>query len=151
MDALVYSPLIPPDSRGQLYDGIMHVSDWFPTLLALASITYTPAAGYSLDGVSHKDAWHYGSEYNLREYLLYNFYYNVNNEEFEMWTSGPVAIREKDFKLIHAYTGNPSADWFSYDEREAGDDSLMHTETCSQGDFLYGNFSYFLFNLTEDP
>ena len=40
-----------------MYNNLMHVSDWFPTLLEMAEIKYIPRLGYELDGVSHYAAW----------------------------------------------------------------------------------------------
>lgn len=46
VDSFIYSPLLPSAVRGSSYDGIMHVSDWLPTILDLAgnslSIHYFP-------------------------------------------------------------------------------------------------------------
>ena len=33
----IHSPLIPASQRGVSYNGLVHVSDWFPTLVNLAS------------------------------------------------------------------------------------------------------------------
>ena len=41
-----------------------------------------------------RHAWLNGEDSNKREYLLYNFYYNVNTEPaFDEWTDAPLAIR----------------------------------------------------------
>ena len=82
MDSFIYSALLPTSSRGAVYSNIMHVSDWFPTILELAGVTgtasffvvvvdeciyihtnvsyhltdYSTSPALSLDGVSHATA-----------------------------------------------------------------------------------------------
>lgn len=41
VDSFIYSPLLPSSSRGSVYSNMMHVSDWFPTILELAGVTGT--------------------------------------------------------------------------------------------------------------
>ena len=52
--AFLYGPasLIPPVLRGTSYDGLVYISDWFPTLMGLASAgTWTgPSNGHEIDG-----------------------------------------------------------------------------------------------------
>jgi hypothetical protein len=70
VDSFIYSnSLIPSSARGSSYDGIMHVSDWFPTILDLADITYTAPTDYTLDGVSQKKGWFKGSSQNGDLYI----------------------------------------------------------------------------------
>ena len=38
VDAFISSPLLPTASKGTTYDGLMHVSDWFPTMLDFAGM-----------------------------------------------------------------------------------------------------------------
>ena len=45
VDSFIYSSLLPSSSRGTVYPGIMHVSDWFPTILELSDSTYEPSSG----------------------------------------------------------------------------------------------------------
>jgi hypothetical protein len=52
VDSFIYSPLLSSSVQGTDYTGIMHVTDWFPTMLELADISYIPTHGYYLDGVS---------------------------------------------------------------------------------------------------
>jgi arylsulfatase A-like enzyme len=53
VDSFIYSPtLISPELQGTTYNQVMHVTDWFPTMLELADITYTPDDDFALDGVS---------------------------------------------------------------------------------------------------
>ena len=56
--AFIHSPLIPTSSRGTTYNGTVHVTDWLPTLMGLATAntwsgSYTNAA---IDGVDVWDA-----------------------------------------------------------------------------------------------
>lgn len=115
VDSFLYSPLIPSSLQGTSYDGIMHVSDWFPTVLDLAGVHYKAKEGYELDGVNQKDGWVKGSDYNRREYLLYNIYYNVHGEKFSVDSNAPLAIRNSQYKLIHAFsdTGTTSG-WYRW-------------------------------------
>ena len=103
MDSFIYSSLLPSSSRGTVYPGIMHVSDWFPTILELGGVSYQPSSGFffflirkfstnhtyfkfctlfnsgnALDGVSQVSAMLAAdASNNEREYLLYNMYYKV--------------------------------------------------------------------------
>ena len=53
VDAFIYSPLLPSTVAGSSYSGLMHVSDWFPTILDLAGITsFESKKGFEMDGVS---------------------------------------------------------------------------------------------------
>jgi hypothetical protein len=38
-----------------------------------------------------------------REYMLYDYYYNVENKHFDLWTNGTVAIRNSRYKLMHTF------------------------------------------------
>ena len=48
--ALVSAPLL--HARGTNHTGLMHHADWLPTLLEAAGVSYTPAPGFELHGVS---------------------------------------------------------------------------------------------------
>lgn len=53
VDAFIYSPLLPSTVTGSSYSGLMHVSDWFPTILDLAGVTtFKSKKGYEMDGIS---------------------------------------------------------------------------------------------------
>lgn len=128
----------------------MHVTDWFPSILDLAGIEHSPGTSNALDGVSQVEAWEKGADYNSRSYMLYNYYYDINDEDFTMWTSAPLAVRNSQYKLIHAYTGGSSADWWSYDTKKDNDDMLADA-TCGQVDALDGTYTYMLYDLETDP
>ena len=55
VEAFVSSPLLPSKMQGADYDNIFHVSDWFPTMLDFAGISYAKV-DKPLDGVSHASA-----------------------------------------------------------------------------------------------
>jgi arylsulfatase A-like enzyme len=40
VESFVYSKLLHSDLQGTEYDGIFHVTDWFPTLLDMAGVNY---------------------------------------------------------------------------------------------------------------
>lgn len=55
--AFMFGDIIPRTARGSEYKGLMHVTDWFPTILDLAGVTYHPAdSSRQLDGVNQATA-----------------------------------------------------------------------------------------------
>jgi len=151
VDAFMYSPLISSSLQGSTYDGVFHVSDWFPTILQLAEINYTPDAGFELDGTSQVSGMAGNDE--PRDFMLYNYYINVDEFDFNMYVNGPLAIRMGKYKLIHAFVDNPSSQWYDYDDTMDDDSNLAATvSSCSQSDAIEGGtFTYMLFNLDKDP
>ena len=98
VDAFVYSPLLKESQQGKVYEGLMHVTDWFPTILDMASVPYTPRSGFDLDGVSHVDAW--DTNVPARTEMLYNSVHNVKNKGFDVMTNGWFAVRNEQYKLV---------------------------------------------------
>jgi hypothetical protein len=150
VDSFIYSPLLDSRVRGSVYSGIMHVSDWFPTILELANVQYTPAVGHEFDGYSQFSAMTGVSTTNPREFLLYNMYVNVQKESFSMYGNSALAIRDKRYKLIHAFINNPSSQWYTFAMPNA-DDGDMTSGSCPQFLALVGGYNYFLFDLATDP
>jgi arylsulfatase A-like enzyme len=105
VESFIYNPLLPTEVAGSTYYGLTHVADWFPTMLKIANITYTAPEGYELDGFDQ-----YGSilgiEESPREYMLYNYYYNVSGQDYQLMTNGGGAIRNDRYKLLHTYISN---------------------------------------------
>ena len=152
VDAFIQSPLIPKKLHGTTYEGLMHVSDWFPTILDLAGIDYTPDDDYKLDGVSQKIGFKYGESSNPREYMLYNYYTNVDaRSDFNLNMNAPAAIRDQQFKLIHAFTDNSLSDWYDSDDRNDDDAAIDESGTCSQSDAMSGTYTKYFFDLKNDP
>jgi len=149
VNAFIQSPLIPKKLHGTEYTGLMHVSDWFPTILDLAGIDYTPDDDYALDGISQKIGLKYGS--SPRTLMLYNFYTNDEKIKFILGTTAPAAIRNQQFKLIYAYADTEVSDWHSSDVRNDDDYNLEKSGTCDQSESLSGTYTAFFFDLTNDP
>jgi arylsulfatase A-like enzyme len=146
VDSFIYSPLL--SSSGTTFSGLMHISDWFPTILALAQITYRPSSGYELDGVSQINGWNGNSV--PRSTMLYNMYVNVSDFYFNIWSNGSFAVRDARFKLMHTYDDKDYGDWYSPNEELEDDDDLDTDNRCAQ-QFLKGKFTYWLFDLVNDP
>jgi len=151
VDSFIYSPLLPSDSQGTIYTNLMHISDWFPTLLDLVDIEYTPDDDHKLDGVSHASNFINMTHIsNVREYMLYNYFYDVDLFTFNMWTNGSFAVRNSQYKLMHTFESAAYSDWFEAEDKLDNDDSLA-AGTCSQSLAQSGEFIYYLFDLLNDP
>lgn len=175
MAAAVYSPMIPAAMRGQSYAGLMHATDWFPTILQMANVSSSrvaisgeaPANDSHLDGVSHFSALLSGAENGPREFVWYNSYKQVDG--IVSGDNYTFAIRNNRFKLIHAHVGNPTAHWYEIKDILQDDDDSADTTTsssntslpvlqgvtqldrCGQAMSLTGAFKKFLYDLQEDP
>jgi arylsulfatase A-like enzyme len=91
VDAFIYSPLLS-GLGGAKYHNLFHVTDWFPTLLDFASISYEAKPGFELDGVSHYNAF-FNEADTPRHYMLYNSFYNVPGYDTDLWTNLTFAVR----------------------------------------------------------
>ena len=147
VNAFVYSPQLT--KSGQKYTGITHVTDWFPTILSWAGINYRSAAeGYKLDGLNQAAALALTESVDSpREYLLYNAIVNVEGKNLDMKTNAPVAVRDKQYKLIHAFTSNPSSIYYE----DSFDDKVTSDVSCPQSQAMAGDFKMMLFDLLNDP
>ena len=56
MESFIYSPMLPENVRGGRYEGLYHVSDWFPTILGMVNVKFTPKTGFELDGFDQYNA-----------------------------------------------------------------------------------------------
>ena len=145
VDSFIYSPLL--SNGGTNYTGLMHISDWFPTILALANIDYTPSDEYKLDGINQIDGWKGTS--TPRTILLYNMYVDITDYNFNIWYNGSFAIRDEKYKLMHTYDDPDYGDWY-YPDIALDDDSIDKETRCAQ-QFVKGVFTYWLFDLENDP
>jgi len=137
----VYSPLIK--QRGTVNSGLMHVSDWFPTILALAGHN---TAGLNVDGF---DIWKSisDSEPSPRKEILHSIDpltpkhgSRLNIGHFDNRVRA--AIRVGNWKLI---TGNASKDasgWIAPPE-DTGLQSIPDSDPKSK--------NIWLFDISKDP
>lgn len=147
VNAYVYNPKIT--RTGMKYTGLTHVTDWFPTILSWAGINYrADNEEYKVDGLNQAAAMA-GVEGagTPREYMLYNAIVNVEGKNLDMKTNGPVAVRNSRYKLIHAYTSNPSATYYD----ESLSDTYDSDVSCPQSQSMAGDFQMMLFDLINDP
>ncbi|XP_070556392.1 arylsulfatase B-like [Ptychodera flava] len=110
--AFVNSPLLHDNVRGTKYKGLMHITDWFPTLLHLAGGT---SPSKKLDGVNQWKSISEGAPSKRKDALL-----NINTLNSVLVTHDPKpfsdnpyfdiriqsAIREGIWKLMTGKTGN---------------------------------------------
>ena len=149
VDSFIYSSgLIADEYVGTTYSNLMHVSDWFPTILSLAGISYTAPSGYELDGYDHSDAI-FGDADAPRSLLLYNIYYNfTDGEDYDDFSSNIVfAIRNKKYKLVHAY--DDAYHVYDYEDELDADDLLETSDGC--GFSAAGTYTKYLFDMENDP
>jgi arylsulfatase A-like enzyme len=146
VDSFIYSPLL--DNAGTVYDGLMHISDWFPSILELADITYNTDDDTDLDGVSQVNGWNGLS--TPRSSMLYNMYIDLTDYDFNIWTNGSFAVRDARYKLMHTYDDKTYGAWDDIDETTEDDDNLDSGNGCAQ-QFVKGTFTYWLFDLEIDP
>ena len=110
VDAFIYSPLLPASTRGSIYSGLMHVTDWFPTMLALAGLEESPyLSEFPLDGMNQYPAWIGEAASSPRSHILYNWYTNVSDIWFDPWVNGSFAVRNDrctELSLYHLATYN---------------------------------------------
>ena len=146
VDSFIYSPLF--GYGGTIYNGLMHISDWFPTIMALTGVSYVAEDGYEFDGVNQLDGWM--GKGNPRSALLYNMYQAIADYNFDIWTNGSFAVRDGRYKLMHTYDDPLYGDWYSADSVIEDDDELDSSDRCAQ-QFVKGKFTYWFFDLLEDP
>lgn len=127
VDSFISSPLL--SETGINYNGLFHVSDWFPTILSLAGISYKASKELSLDGVDHSDAF-FDKSLKPREHMLHNLYAEVDNYFFDIWTNGSFAIRNTQYKLMHTFNSTIYAKEYSLDYKDLT--AITDDGHCSQ-------------------
>ena len=90
-----------------------------------------------------------------REYLLYNYYYNPGKgvmDSNDFFKGAPGAVRNARYKLMHTYDSTTAGTWFKASQvSDNGDDNLQEKGGCTQAAAAEGQFTYFLFDLDNDP
>ena len=83
---------------------------------------------------------------------MYNDYYNPDEPDSDRWAGKSFAIRNERYKLMHTYDSPMAGTWYSDTAMMAFDDDVKSFDGCAQ--FMAqksGTFTYFLFDLEEDP
>lgn len=127
VDAFIASPLLT--QSGFLYDNLFHASDWFPTLLSLAGVSYDAPSDLSLDGIDHSDAFR-DTSIVPRTSVLHNMYSAVDNYFFDMWTNGSFAIRNTQYKLMHTFNSSIYAKEYNLNYKEL--EAITDDGHCAQ-------------------
>ncbi len=151
VDSFIYSSgLIADEFVGTTYGNLMHISDWFPTILSLADIEYTAPSGYELDSYDHSDSI-FGDSDAPRSLLLHNIYYNfTDGDDYNDFSSNiQFAIRNKKYKLVHAYDNGYKV--YDYDDELSDDDIAQSASEVSCGFDLKGTYTKYLFDIENDP
>lgn len=136
----MHSPLRVPATT---YSGLMHMVDWYPTLLDFAGLSLDGREGL-LDGVSHYKSITSGGEHPRSEFV-YSMGYGLWADEVDTITA---AIRVKDYKLIIGSQGSPVEAahlWTLPSELSGG--SPITGDSCISNQTTSGC----LFNLRDDP
>ncbi|XP_053572167.1 arylsulfatase I [Bombina bombina] len=144
----VHSPLIKKKRR--ISRSLMHITDWYPTLVKLAGGNITDSEG--LDGYDVWGSISEGKESPRTEILhnidpLYNLARSGSIQEGQgVWnTAIQASIRVKDFKLL---TGDPGySDWIPPQTVTNFPGSWWNLERHTDG----ARKSLWLFNITADP
>lgn len=103
---------------------------------------------HQLDGVNQINGWLGAS--TPRENILYNMYVALTDYTFNIWYNGSFAVRDSRWKLMHTYNDSDYGAWYTPETEIDGDDDLASDNRCAQ-QFLTGDFSYWLFDLENDP
>ena len=147
VDAFMWSPLFPRKIHGNVYSNLFHISDMFPTILAMTGTAYAPAEGYELDGVNHFAQILGEADSVPRDYMLYNYYHKVDAYMFDVAINGSFAVRDTQYKLMHAFNSSTYALWYQPEEQNEDDDSITEENRCSSsmnndGEFTVRPFSF---------
>jgi arylsulfatase A-like enzyme len=59
VESFIFSNQLPSIVKSSKYKGLFHVSDWFPTILDIAGLSYNPEIGHELDGYGHMHVYAY--------------------------------------------------------------------------------------------
>merc|ERR1712228_368469 len=130
--------VIPESVRGGEYTQLMHISDWYPTILAAAGIDeHSLNLNYSFDGINHWNG--IVGNYNKTDLFFAfrkNLYYGYDVSPL----FGNIAFRSEWMKVLNGSGGNPRG-WYkppelSVDVHIENDDPIQ---------------PYPLYNLQSDP
>lgn len=151
----VHGSMIPLKVRGESYEGMMHISDWVPTILSALNVSELPE---DLDGIDQWKALTTLKDYpaySPRKELLYNIdpYYSevVSLPDGSMTTmlqrgKPRAAIRVGDWKLL---LNEYCVSYFNPLENLERPEGCGQDSCATPGNNV--NSTNFLFNLIDDP
>jgi len=97
--AFVHSPLLQEASKGTTNEGLIHVTDWMPTLASLAGVPKHQIEELHMDGIDQTDMLLKGKNSRRTEFV-----YNIKTSPFK------AGYRMGDYKLL--WGEHPKGDWF---------------------------------------
>ena len=107
MESFFYSSKLASTIGGRTTEGLFHVTDWFPTILSFAGITYNNPK-YDLDGFDQSKTI-LTAKKSTRDYVLYNYYTNIDGKKSDFFNNAGGAIRNSQYKLLHTYVNDNEA------------------------------------------
>ncbi|XP_071509370.1 arylsulfatase J-like [Diadema antillarum] len=145
----ITSPLLPASVRGTTSTALMHVSDWFPTLLEGVAGATINETELQLDGVNMWDTITNGTSGSDDREIVYNIDPlmrrpssidpKYDNQSLIFDVGIQAAIRRGDMKLITGYQAD--TDWFP--TFESGLSDVSANDPAGK--------AVWLFNITADP
>jgi arylsulfatase A-like enzyme len=149
VDSFIYSPLLDESVQGLEYGNLMHVSDWFPTILSLVGVTYTPGDDFTLDGVDQSVGWA-DTSVVPRTTMLYNYYTALTDYNFNLYFNGSMAVRDDRYKLLHTYNDSDYAAWYDpYTEYDFDFNVTNPNDNRCAQQFLTGDFEVCRLNFSS--
>ena len=153
VESFIYSPLFTTKIQGMTYNGLFHVTDWFPTILSIVGITnYNPPTGYEINGINQFKSITSGSTSTPRSHVLIQYDFNPDNDFENYWESTPIAIRNSQYKLVHTYESTSFSGWYETLSVVTTEADLKTPAICTTKTAVSdGRFTYYLFDLINDP
>lgn len=138
--SFIWGDLLPQHVQGTTYTGLIHISDWLPTFMGLATGgTWTPKdLPKPIDGL---DVW--SAVTNNRESPRSELVHNLDTSE-----NWPSAIRVGKYKLI---TGQRHEEWFPTPDMEAPKVNLSLSAGVQCSGEGRSQKCSFLFDMDSDP
>merc|ERR1712192_389668 len=155
--AFVHSPLLPKTARGTTNEGLIHITDWMPTLASLAGVPSQKIEELAMDGIDQSGMLLEGKASKRTEFV-----YNIKTSPFK------AGYRMGDYKLL--WGEQPKGEWFTPDQDSSRARKLRNKIDWEENDWdmedekgapvsdPVGSFDklsrsqpFMLFDVVEDP